>query len=163
MPSAGGVGGVTEKPEPLKIPGKTAICSAIKLRKVQHQKEPEFSCMIARAALYPAGDFAYSIVSFDEQTRGTHAFIKAARRPAEVVERYRLLEVLLGDYAAMTVLPFDDGAAAEFSKLTAVRARVATTDLRIASIALSRGLIVLTRNTRDFGKVPGLVTEDWTA
>jgi tRNA(fMet)-specific endonuclease VapC len=35
-------------------------------------------------------------------------------------------------------------------------------DLRIASIAFSHGLIVLTRNLRDFSKVAGLVIEDWT-
>jgi predicted nucleic acid-binding protein len=28
---------------------------------------------------------------------------------------------------------------------------------------LSRGLTVLSRNLGDFGKVPGLVVEDWTA
>ena len=30
------------------------------------------------------------------------------------------------------------------------------------ALALSRNLIVLTRNERDFGRVPGLLTEDWT-
>jgi tRNA(fMet)-specific endonuclease VapC len=35
-------------------------------------------------------------------------------------------------------------------------------DLRIASIAISRSLVLLTRNARDFGKIPELVMEDWT-
>ena len=61
------------------------------------------------------------------------------------------------------MLPFDDVASAAFDDLTARRVRVGTMDLRIASIALSRGLVLLTRNLGDFGKVPGLATEDWTA
>jgi tRNA(fMet)-specific endonuclease VapC len=35
--------------------------------------------------------------------------------------------------------------------------------LRLAAIALSRNLTVLTRNLRDFGRVPALKIEDRTA
>lgn len=59
-------------------------------------------------------------------------------------------------------MAFDAPAAAVFDGLRAQRVRIATMDLRIASIALSRGLILLTRNVSDFSKVPGLVTENWT-
>lgn len=36
-------------------------------------------------------------------------------------------------------------------------------DLKIASIALANDATVLTRNARDFGKVPNLRIEDWLA
>ena len=55
-----------------------------------------------------------------------------------------------------------DNASAVFNGLIAQRVRIATMDLRIASIALSQGLTLLTRNSRDFSKVPHLVIEDWT-
>ena len=34
-------------------------------------------------------------------------------------------------------------------------------DLMIASIARSRGLTVVTHNTGEFSRVPGLTLEDW--
>ena len=34
-------------------------------------------------------------------------------------------------------------------------------DLMIAAIALANGLIVITRNTAEFCRLPGLVVEDW--
>ncbi|MDG3495500.1 type II toxin-antitoxin system VapC family toxin [Pseudanabaena catenata USMAC16] len=42
------------------------------------------------------------------------------------------------------------------------KVRVSTMDLRIAAIAISNNLVLLTRNTGDFSKVPSLITEDWT-
>ena len=62
----------------------------------------------------------------------------------------------------MPVLPFEVEAVAIFDKLRAQRVRISTMDLRIASIALSRNLILLTRNEIDFRKVPDLSIDDWT-
>ena len=69
---------------------------------------------------------------------------------------------MLRDFSASQVLPFDDAAAATFESLRSQRVRIGTMDLRIAAIALSRKLTVLTRNVADFQKVPGLQVEDWT-
>jgi tRNA(fMet)-specific endonuclease VapC len=60
------------------------------------------------------------------------------------------------------VLPFDREAAVIFDNLRNQRIAGSTMDLRIAAIALSRNLVLLTRNQRDFEKVPGLVSQDWT-
>jgi tRNA(fMet)-specific endonuclease VapC len=73
-----------------------------------------------------------------------------------------MLSRLFFDYAAIPVLPFDLAAATEYERLLALRVRVGTMDLRIAAIALPRKLILVTRNVRDFGQVPALLTEDWT-
>ena len=64
-------------------------------------------------------------------------------------------------------LPFDDAAAVIYGR---IRAQLATAgaligpyDLQIAAIALANNLTVVTRNTQEFSRVPGLVIEDWEA
>lgn len=54
-----------------------------------------------------------------------------------------------------------DAAAAIYLGLRAQRIRIGTMDLRIASIVMSKGAILLSRNLTDFAKVPGLRVEDW--
>jgi tRNA(fMet)-specific endonuclease VapC len=129
---------------------------------LQRGSGPEFTALTTRMAQHSPADFALSIVSFHEQVLGAHALISRARTPAEVIRGYTLLLGVFQSYQIAPVLPFDIAAAAVFDGLRAQRIRVATMDLRIGAIALSRGLVVLTRNTADFSKVPGLVTEDWT-
>ncbi len=62
-------------------------------------------------------------------------------------------------------LTFDDPAAEEYGKLRAYLAAhgslIGPNDLMIAAIALANGLIVVTHNTAEFSRVPGLVVEDW--
>jgi tRNA(fMet)-specific endonuclease VapC len=129
---------------------------------IQRRSQPGYSSIVARIARYSAADLAFSIISFHEQVLGCHTYINRARRTQDVVSGYNRLVRVLDHFKSAPVLPFDGSAAAEFDRLLARRIRVATMDLRIASVALTRGLILLTRNVVDFGKIPGLVTEDWT-
>lgn len=46
--------------------------------------------------------------------------------------------------------------------LKATVKRAGTQDLKIAAIVLSVNGILVTRNQRDFARIPGLVIEDWT-
>jgi len=130
---------------------------------LQQQSGQEYLALAARLALHPPTDLGLSVVGFHEQVLGCHTYISRARGEQDVVRGYGMLGRLLSDYAAVPVVPFDAAAASTFTALTASRVRLATMDLRIAAVALARGLILLTRNARDFGRVPGLLTEDWTA
>lgn len=129
---------------------------------LQEQRGPEYAALSARMVQHPSTEFVFSIVSFHEQTLGGHAFLNRARTSAEVLHGYMQLMNVLKIFTTVPVLPFDAAASAVFAGLQAQRIRVGTMDLRIAAIALSQKLTILTRNIRDFGRVPGLLTEDWT-
>ena len=129
---------------------------------LQRRSGPEFVSLWSRISRESRADLGFSIISFHEQVLGCHAYINRARNGADVVRGYDMLARALRQFAAAPVVSFDAGASAVFDGLGARRLRIATMDLRIASIALSRGLVLLTRNSADFARVPGLVMEDWT-
>jgi tRNA(fMet)-specific endonuclease VapC len=62
-------------------------------------------------------------------------------------------------------LSFDDRAADEYSiirtHLTSLGQLIGHNDLLIAAIALANGLTLVTHNTAEFRRVPGLLLEDW--
>lgn len=62
-------------------------------------------------------------------------------------------------------LPFDEAAANEFGHIRAVLEKAGTPigpyDMQIAAIAIVHHLILVTHNTREFVRVPGLQLEDW--
>ncbi|HMF11890.1 MAG TPA: type II toxin-antitoxin system VapC family toxin, partial [Gemmataceae bacterium] len=62
-------------------------------------------------------------------------------------------------------LPFDDPAAEEYRRIRAHLAGQGTmigpNDLMIAAIALTNQLTLVTHNTAEFSRVPGLTLEDW--
>jgi tRNA(fMet)-specific endonuclease VapC len=64
-----------------------------------------------------------------------------------------------------TSIPFDDRGAEEYGQIRAHLAALGTligpNDLLIAAIARSNGLTLVTQNTAEFRRVPGLNLEDW--
>ncbi len=63
------------------------------------------------------------------------------------------------------MLPFDEPAARTYAELRAELERggrpLDEPDLRIAAIALSRNLTLVTGNVRHFNRVPSLRVENW--
>jgi tRNA(fMet)-specific endonuclease VapC len=60
------------------------------------------------------------------------------------------------------ILQYTAQAQSIYQTLKANRIRVGTQDLRIASIVLAHNGVLLTRNLKDFEKVPNLLVQDWS-
>ena len=58
------------------------------------------------------------------------------------------------------MLDFDDEACLKYESLRHQKIRIGARDLRIAATVLSAGGILVTRNQRDFCRVPGLELAD---
>jgi tRNA(fMet)-specific endonuclease VapC len=84
-----------------------------------------------------------------------------ARRKGSAPLTQRVEQLLL----ALTVLPLDTPADEHYADIRATLERSGTPigshDLFIAAHARSRGMKLLTRNLREFQRVPGLAVEDW--
>jgi tRNA(fMet)-specific endonuclease VapC len=93
---------------------------------------------------------------------GSHTYISRTRTAQDLVKGYEFMTRLVGNIRNIPVAPFDNSASMLFENFQSQGVKVATMDLRIAAIACSRRLKLLTRHHRDFVKVPGLRTEDWT-
>lgn len=106
-------------------------------------------------------DPVIAIVTAEEALRGRMAQIAAARDASIQAVAYDRLAVLIRFLATYTLLPWDQEAAERFQRFRAEGIRIGTMDLRIACITLEHGAMLLTRNTVDFAKVPGLRFENW--
>jgi tRNA(fMet)-specific endonuclease VapC len=82
--------------------------------------------------------------------------------PANEAKNRALIAQLRSQF---TSLPFDDRAAEEYGRIRAhlllQGTPIGPNDMLIAAIALANGLTLVTHNTKEFSRVPGLMLEDW--
>jgi tRNA(fMet)-specific endonuclease VapC len=116
-----------------------------------------------RIASSPDQDFAVTAITLEEQLRGWLAEIAAHVEPVKQVGAYARLVELVRYFAAWVILPFDEDAALRCTALRRSRLRMGTMDTKIAATALAHDALLLTANTRDYARVPGLRMENWLA
>ncbi|MBD0264213.1 MAG: type II toxin-antitoxin system VapC family toxin [Tolypothrix sp. Co-bin9] len=104
---------------------------------------------------------ATTIITVEEQIRGRLAQIKKSSSDTIVLD-YAKLDATLNFFKSINVLDFTQDANSCYQDLVRQKIRIGTQDLRIAAIALSVDGIVVTRNHKDFVKIPNLRIEDWT-
>jgi tRNA(fMet)-specific endonuclease VapC len=126
---------------------------------LQTRPPGEFDRLVNRMNQHPASGFHIPIVAFHEQMLGWNVYISRAQDSDGVVRGYHRMYGLLEYFRDAQVVEFDSAAASHFDHLRGA-VRIGTMDLRIAAIALSQDMTVLTRNTVDFGRVPNLKFED---
>ena len=102
-----------------------------------------------------------TIITYEEQCRGWLSYINQANSLEQRIDAYENLAQHLKFYLKVTVLDFDRPAAEEFERLRKARVRIGTLDLKIAAIVLTQDATLLSRNLKDFERVPGLKVEDW--
>lgn len=94
----------------------------------------------------------------------TYAELMHGVEKSMAVEKNRVAMSLF--LSPITILQFDERAAEEYGRIKAELEKKGTPigpmDTLIASHAKSRGLIIVTNNTREFNRVAGLTIEDWT-
>ena len=113
--------------------------------------------LIAKLAAVPAEKQFTSSITLGELIYG------ARRRSPQADALLTQIETRL--LPELPVLPFDTTAARRYGEVRTELERRGTplgdADLRIAAIALARGLTVVTGNLRHFQRVPGLPVENW--
>jgi tRNA(fMet)-specific endonuclease VapC len=121
------------------------------------------STVLQRLQRLPENDLVVTtIITFGEDLGG---WLPACRRAPDGVARaraYARLQRGLDFYQQWVCLSFDEAAAAIFDQRRAQKLRIGTNDLAIAAITLAVNGTLVTRNTVDFQRIPGLMLEDWT-
>jgi tRNA(fMet)-specific endonuclease VapC len=99
---------------------------------------------------------AVSTITLEEQFSGWSGLARSAKTHQQQEQAARLLAAIVASWNRFALVPITEPALRRFEQLVRMKLNVRYNDLRIAAIALEMGATVVTRNGRDFGRVPGL-------
>jgi tRNA(fMet)-specific endonuclease VapC len=103
-----------------------------------------------------------SVITVQEIWNGWANVIARAKTPDQVAAAYSRLTDTLNELRNWVVETFSRDAVVRYSSLKKQKLNVGSNDLKIASIAIETGAIIVTKNLRDFARIPGVKVEDWS-
>jgi tRNA(fMet)-specific endonuclease VapC len=123
------------------------------------RNHPQVLSAIANHALH---QLCVSSITIEEQIGGWSGLARSAKSHQEQAQASALLASLVICWNRFAIVPNTESALMQYENLIRLKLNVRHNDLRIASIGLELGATIVTRNRRDFGRVPNLVIEDWS-
>jgi tRNA(fMet)-specific endonuclease VapC len=115
-----------------------------------------------RLLTIPPEQIGITVISVEELMRGRLAQVRRATKPDDRVRAYYWLSKTLDFLCSFMVLKYGTLAEAHFQTFLERKMRIGIQDLKIAAIALSQDATLVTRNRRDFARIPTLKIEDWS-
>jgi tRNA(fMet)-specific endonuclease VapC len=120
------------------------------------------SSLMQRIAREPVGTVAICPITIEEALRGRLAPLARVLVGNRHLQAYAHLVATVEMFPLFPWVPFDSASENQYQRLRIARLHVGSLDLKIAAIALTNHLTVLTRNRGDFGRIPGVLLDDWT-
>jgi tRNA(fMet)-specific endonuclease VapC len=111
----------------------------------------------------PSAELAITVMTVEEELSGWYTLVRQAKRKDELAHAYRRLGDTVRFLARWRIIFYTEPAIERYDQLRALKLKVSKMDLRIAAIALENGGTLVTRNLRDFQRVPKLTCENWAA
>ena len=118
--------------------------------------------LMRHIASHPPGVFGISPIAIEEILSGRLAILSRPLGGTALIQAYERLVAAVQMLQLFAVVPFDQTSENEFQQLRASRLRIGSQDLKIAAVALVNQLTLLSRNRRDFGRIAGLMLDDWS-
>jgi tRNA(fMet)-specific endonuclease VapC len=120
-------------------------------------------CLVSKVDAHPPHELTITVVTVEEQLTGWYSLLRKVRGPDEEVRAYERLAEAIPQLARWRILSLSHSALMRYESLKRLNLNVRKMDLRIAAIVLECGGVVVTRNVRDFQRVPNLAVENWAS
>jgi tRNA(fMet)-specific endonuclease VapC len=118
--------------------------------------------VVQRASAVPPDELAITIISVEEQLTGWYTQLRRTNTPDRLARVYDRLTTTVASLAKVQIVSYSEEAIYRFENLRKKKINIGKMDLRIGAITFEMDATIVTQNTADFSRIPGLKIEDWS-